>query len=465
MKGFALATKGLSGTLAALCLILPPWIAAQSRTAPGKASGGGVHKLLALRVTGATRYSDTEILAASGLELGENAAEGNFQEAAQRLGNSGLFSAVAYTFSYTDAGVKVEFQLTDIDKTKLVPAHFENFVWFTEPELRAALAKRAPLFKDVLPASGQLAGQIRRALQTLLADSRLPGRVDYVREGKPEEGEITGIVYRVEDLSIRIRHVEFPGATPEQAAFLEPAARKLADADYSRSAIAVVARDDLLPLFLERGYLKAALGPADAHVVAPTHAESPGQNPNQAQAQPEEKPSGEIEVDAMIPVTPGRQYAVSEVSWTGNKAVSSEEASRLFHLRAGEPANAPRLDRDIKSLVKLYHSRGYMEVQITPDPQMDDEKGTVRYQIHIVEGDLYNMGELEIFGVDTPSNDRLHEAWKLREGQPYNADYTRQFLDDAPRLLPKGLRYSLKLSEQLNAKDKTVDVTIHFIVQ
>jgi outer membrane translocation and assembly module TamA len=96
---------------------------------------------------------------------------------------------------------------------------------------------------------------------------------------------------------------------------------------------------------------------------------------------------------------------------------------------------------------------------------MDDEKNTVRYQINVAEGDLYKMGELDILGADTASKDRLHEAWKLGEGQPYNADYTRQFLDGTHRFLPPGLHYSVKLSEQLNAKDKTVDVTLHFITQ
>ena len=103
-----------------------------------------------------------------------------------------------------------------------------------------------------------------------------------------------------------------------------------------------------------------------------------------------------------------------------------------------------------------------MAVQIKPDAQMDDEESSVRYVINFAEGDLYKMGELEFLGVDSASKDRLRAAWTLREGQPYNADYTKKFLDDAPRLLPKGLQYSVKLDVELDAKDKTVDVTIQF---
>ena len=37
------------------------------------------NKLVALKVTGTTRYTDKEILAASGLQLGQNAADGDFK--------------------------------------------------------------------------------------------------------------------------------------------------------------------------------------------------------------------------------------------------------------------------------------------------------------------------------------------------------------------------------------------------
>ena len=105
-----------------------------------------------------------------------------------------------------------------------------------------------------------------------------------------------------------------------------------------------------------------------------------------------------------------------------------------------------------------------MTAQVKPDPQMDDEKSAVHYDLNIAEGDLYKMGELEILGLDTQSHDRLREAWKLREGEPYNSDYTRKFLDDARPLLPRGAQYTVKVNEELN-KDKTVDVTIHFKMQ
>jgi len=130
--------------------------AAQKQSAGGKASAVAAYKLIAVKVTGTASYTDKEILAASGLQIGQNAADGDFKEAVQRLGNSGLFGNAAYSYSSSSAGTRLELQLADTDKSKLVPAHFENFVWFTDDELVTVLHRQVPLFKQLLPIAGNL---------------------------------------------------------------------------------------------------------------------------------------------------------------------------------------------------------------------------------------------------------------------------------------------------------------------
>ncbi len=91
--------------------------------------------------------------------------------------------------------------------------------------------------------------------------------MDYLREAQTSRGPLTAIDYRVEEVSIRIHGVEFPGASPEQAALLTTAARRLMGGEYDRSSLAATAKFDLLPVYLQRGYLKAAFGPSDARVL------------------------------------------------------------------------------------------------------------------------------------------------------------------------------------------------------
>ena len=113
-----------------------------------------------------------------------------------------------------------------------------------------------------------MADHLNEALQALLAERHLPGRVEFLRESQQDGSELIGIEYRVTEVSTHIRNVEFPGATPDQTLFLQRAAHTLLDVEYFRSKLAAVAQFDLLPLYLQRGYLKAAFGPSEARVVS-----------------------------------------------------------------------------------------------------------------------------------------------------------------------------------------------------
>jgi outer membrane protein assembly factor BamA len=437
-----------------LCLFfLVSLAAAQKQSARGKISSADDEKLVALKATGTVRYTDKEILAASGLQIGQKAADGDFKEAAQRLGNSGMFSDVVYSYTSSGAGIRLELQLTDVDKSKLVPVHFENFVWFTDEELRAAVQSSVPLFKQSLPIAGALSDRVTEALQAILSEKQLPGRVDFLRNAEESSGTLTAIDYQVEEVDIRIHGVEFPGASPEQAALLATAASRLTGAQYDRSALAAIAKFDLLPVYLQHGYLKAEFGPSDARVVT--------QSAPAADTQAHAELHSELQVDAILPVTPGKMYATSSVTWKGAAAITAGELTPLIELPPGQPADAVRLLRDIDKVSTLYRSRGYMMVQIKPDMQFDDEKSTVRYDLNVVEGDLYKMGELEITGLDTQATVRMRDAWILFPGQPYNADYPKKFLDANRQLLPR-VPWNISIHETPDPKDKTVDVEIHF---
>ncbi len=226
--------------------------------------------------------------------------------------------------------------------------------------------------------------------------------------------------------------------------------RRSLGGNYNRSALAAVAKFDLLPVYLQRGYLKAAFGPSDARVVpqSPSATDAPS--------------TAELQVDAIIPVTPGKVYSTAGVDWKGNSAIPTSDLAPLLHLPPGQPADAVRLLDDLNAAAKLFRSRGYMTAQIEPDAKFDDEKNTVHYDLTVVEGDLYRMGELEITGLDTKATARMVEAWTLHAGQPYNADYLKKYLNDTQQILPRGVPWGATIHETPDAKDKTVDVEIHF---
>jgi outer membrane protein insertion porin family len=427
------------------CLLGFATAAAQKSAGSAKASPIAAYRLIGLKVTGTQRFTEKEILPASGLALGQNVAEADFKEAARRLGDTGLFTDVAYSFSFSPSGTKLEFQLTDVEESKLVPAHFENFVWFTDAQLFTVIQRRAPLFRREIPFEGVLPDHVEEALQAILDDNKIPARVDYLRESPQEGGKIIGVAYRAEAIEIRIRDVEFPGATPDQLSALQAAARKLAGAPYVRSALAKVAEINFLPICLQRGYLKASFADSQARVVTES--------------------SGEVEVDAILPLTPGKVYSSSGVDWKGNTVFRAEDLQSQIHLPAGQPADAVRLVSDLEKVAKLYHTKGYMAARIAAKPLLDDDHSTVHYDLNVFEGDQFKMGELEIIGLDSQAKAHLQAAWKLGEGEPYDSEYYKKFLEETSRFVPAAVPWDIRVHEAVNDKDKTVDVTIRFIAR
>lgn len=403
----------------------------------GKALPASAYKLIEIKVTGTTRYTTDDVIAATGLKVGQFVHEDDFKRAVQILGDTGAFTDVGFGFQYSAEGTKVEFQVKD--NPQFVPVKFDNLVWFSDQELLQALHASIPLFKGELPLGGNMADHVTETLQGLIAGKNIPAQVDYLRSG-PQDGPITAFLFSVSGPRIEIRNVEFPGAAPEELTELESSAKVLQGREYLRSALQASVNLDFLPVYLQRGYLKASFSEPEAKVVQDT-----GQ---------------QTTVDVIFRVTPNAQYKVTTVHWAGNTAFPSETLQALIHLPAGKPANAVQLNNDLGNVRKLYGTKGLMAAEITPVAAMDDAQATVAYELKVNEGPVYKMGDFTIAGVDSRTMDRLNLAWKLRPGQTYDSSYVKKFLDQSTSLLPEG-HWNTTLHESLN-RDHTVDVTLRY---
>jgi outer membrane protein assembly factor BamA len=148
-------------------------------------------------------------------------------------------------------------------------------------------------------------------------------------------------------------------------------------------------------------------------------------------------------------------------------AAISGSTNALIHLPTGEPANAMRLRGDLEAAEKMYRTKGYMAAKIQSEATLDDTSHTVRYTIRVSEGDQYKMGELEIQGLDTNAASRVAGVWSLREGEPYDASYANRFLNEAIKVLPKDVTWSVDIHESPNEDEdeKTVDVNLRFFTK
>jgi outer membrane protein insertion porin family len=408
-------------------------------------------KLIAISATGSQRFTPQEIAAASGLMLGAIAADEDFRKAARQLGETGAFRDIAFNYSYSSAGTKLAFQVADADK--FVPARFLDFVWFSDHDLLQKLHDHIPLFHGELPVSGSLPDQVSDVLQALLVEAAIPGHVDYLRT-EAKDGALASIDYAVANVSIRVDHVIFTGATGPELSQLQSAAEKLSSREYSHALLNAFIDRVVLPAYREHGYLKAACSAPQPKVV----------NPNDAppSADPRDERRAITHIDVILALTPGLQYKVSGWSWSGNQSIPSETLQPLLHTKPGEPANTIQLENDLRSIQQLYGSRGFVTTTLKADVAYDDSGPSVAYQIQVTEGPLFHMGELAFRGIDNNLEARLRAAWKLRPGEIYDSTYLKEFLPKARKLLPPTIDWEVSSHVTAILKDKTVDVDLQY---
>jgi outer membrane protein insertion porin family len=430
---------------AQLCVLVALQTRASGQTPAGQMPPSA-YKLIEIRTRGSKRFTQEQIAASCGLRFGVTVGNDDFHKAARQLGESGAFSDVSYTYSYSPAGTKLLFQVADADK--FVPAHFEDFVWFSDDDLLQKVHERVPLFNGELPITGRLPDEVSDVLQALLVENAVPGHVDYLRING-SNGKIESINYAVLGVTILIHSVAFTGAGASELPLLQAEAERLSNHEYARVSLASLVGRSLLPIFHERGYLKAAIVPAAPKVLKPPASETDSNR-------------NETFVDITLAVTPGPQYKLSRVDWSGNKEFSTDTLQPLLHLKIGQPANMEQLTEDLKQVQELYGSHGYVTAGIKATTVFDDAAGTVAYQLDVHEGYVFHMGDLEFRGLDNSLTARLRAAWKLRPGDVYDATYLKEYLPLARKLLTANLDWDVVDHVTANTRDKTVDVDLQY---
>jgi outer membrane protein assembly factor BamA len=429
-------------------LCLSGWGQGAATQKPLSQMPASTRHLIAIKVVGSKRFPEAAIAAATGLQIGAAVNDDDFKKAARRLGDMGVFTQIAYTFSYSSAGTKLELQVNDADK--FIPAHFEDFVWFTDAQLKQRIQQHSPLFDGSLPLSGRLADDVSDVLQAMLVENSIPGHVEYQRAGKAD-GPIDSINYHVTDVLIQVRKIEFTGAADADIPALEAASEKLPDREYSRTSLNLLVQRQLLPVYYARGYLKAQFGEPQPKVVKEPGAEN---------AENEDGPRNQTVVDVIFSVTPGQQYKLKSLEWSGNHEFPTETLQKMVRAEPGQPANTIRLGDNLKDIQKLYGSHGFVTTAIKADAQFDDAASMVVIHLIVTEGAVYHMGDLEFRGLDNSLTAKLRSVWKIRPGDVYDSTYLSEYLPAAQKLLPVNLDWEVSPHVTANGREKTVDVDL-----
>jgi hypothetical protein len=319
-----------------------------------------------------------------------------------------------------------------------VPVIFDNFVWFSDEELSAAVRQAIPDFDGTAPAAGDMVKAISATLQSLLREKKISGTIEYVSSFERNE---TAHVFSVKGIALPVCKVSFTGMSVVSEGDLEKKSKALLKMDFSRSFVADFARSNLVPIYRERGHLKAHFADAQAR---------------------NDDAGCKNGVHVTLAVTEGISYKWNRVEWSGNSVLPSTVLESNLGMRSGELANGLKIDEGLKKISIAYGKKGYIAARLKPTPDFDDASAQVVYRFSITEGPQYHMGTLDFTGISESDANRLRKAWLLKAGDVYNASYLEDFLSVWLTATDSLVARLKNTSVQVDQQQMTVNVTFSF---
>ena len=359
-----------------------------------------------IEVEGLEHLSADEVIATSGLKTGGPLSVAELDAAGQKLVDSGLFTKVGYRTTSRGNQVTVIFQVKERGGGQS-PVVFDNFVWFTDDQLIAAIKRQVPSFAGTASDAGNMAENIKHALENLLKEHHIDGTIDYGAEQAGLNSDKQEHVFSVSGVPIPICDLHFPGAQNVPEAKLVMRSRQLTDDNYSLKTAIAFSTFALLPIYREAGQLRAKF----AKPVTKLDASA--------------KCQGGVELT--IPVEEGPVYLWEKAEWTGNDVLSANDLNAALGMKNGDVANSVKIDKGMIDVRRRYGHTGHLDARVDAEPELNDSTNRLSYKIVVKEGPQYKMGKLTIKGLDEVDANSLEERWKLRNGEVFDTSYTDRF--------------------------------------
>ncbi|GAC1661082.1 MAG: hypothetical protein NVS9B4_12860 [Candidatus Acidiferrum sp.] len=277
-------------------------------------------------------------------------------------------------------------------EARRVMAYFDNFPWFADTELAGAIRKKLPFFDGTLPEAGKVLDQASDGIADLLRSRDIKSSVSHEVVANPL-GDGSVQMFRVEETGLRIGKIEFSDTSLRESKIIQQHLLEIQGKLYSRMAVDLFLREQVQPIYAQRGYLRCKLGPPEARLSG---------NPNQKL--PEQLP-------VFVPIATGPVYRLQTVSWSGNTLLSTFTLNSMIGARPGAVADGMAIEGAWDRVREEYAHHGYMEAVVRPEAAFDEQAHTVSYNVSIQEGAQYKFGKMTVTGLSAEGQRRLREAW------------------------------------------------------
>ena len=310
-----------------------------------------------LRVDGNARISQEQIVAASGLKIGQPVVGSDFDAARERLMSTGGFETVscAYKPSPDNQGYDGTIQVVEV--ADVYPYRFEDLP-AAEDALRALLLKQEPILDDRIPATRQVLERYEKALDQFLGGTiAVTGRLMADAPGK------LVIVFRPPVARSNIAEVRFTGSEVLPATVLTKTLSDVAiGLPYSEPGLRAVLDSSIRPLYEARGRIRVAF-------------------PSIAVEKSTEKDVEGLVVT--IAVKEGPSYSLGNIRFAGVAQSQVAELEKTANWKHDDIVNFDDIKEGIDRIQRRLRRAGYLpHVASHVDREVHDDKHTVQPAAH-----------------------------------------------------------------------------------
>jgi outer membrane protein assembly factor BamA len=412
--------------LLALCLsVLPLRLSAQSFTLPP------------ITFDGAPAFSQTDLLKVTGLTPGSLSTQAELQAAAQRLGDTGLFSDI--NFASTEKGLI--FTLKRIPDANLLPVSFTNFAWWSPAELTSALKTRVPLYIGLVSTSGNLQASIISALKAMVAEKGVTANIVAVANSAQPGATPTSIGFAIDSPQVRVHTLTVVHASPAMQSKLDPVIKDQANQPYASDTTRTTITNALTSAYHNDGYLDMAVL-------------------NLVQAPPQVTPNG-IDLDFTAILSEGQPYQLFQLDWPGSDVISAADFNKRVKMKPGDMASEAALRQSLSIMAAAYFAKGFEDAKVKAPATFDHLSHHVSYTIAVDPGPQYHVHSIQALGLSAEQQKQFDSAWHMNPGDFYDVTYVTQFLHNNSALQSLA-GYSATYNALSDPDTHLVDLTITF---
>ncbi len=405
---------------------------AQPKRAP--AAAPAVYPLESVRVQGNRQIKAERILAASGLAIGQPVQKSDFDAARERLVETGAFENVGYEYKPAADGKGYDAVIEVAEVNELFPYRFED-LGGDEAALRAALARREPIYEDRIPATAPVLDRYSREIEKFLGRGvQVTGKLN------AEDSRGLAVLFRPATPRAVIAEVRFQGndAVPT-GVLLRSISPVAVGIPYTEAAMRQRLEAAIRPLYEARGRIQVSF-PAIAT----------------------EKAANVDGVVVTVTVNEGPAYNLGAVKFAGIPANDTAAVEKLADFRKGDLPNFDDINAGLGRISKKYRNAGYLNVASRAERIIHEDTHTVDLNVAVQLGPQFRFGKLNINGLDIIAEPAIRKMWGPLEGKAFNPEFPDAFLK---RVREEAILENLgrtRAETRIDEASKTVDVTLYF---